>query len=112
MWRIPSRVGLSLPTLVATAAMFAGCATSGQFRHDHARLIFTCTVDAVVEVDDRPIASACGHPTGISVAPGRHRVRASATDYLTWRQDIETQPGAVYDVHIELWPSVDELDGD
>ena len=92
------------------AGVCASCAGTSLPGAVAARLeISVVTAGAVVRVNDEVLpAEAARH---FDVVPGTWRVSVSADGYLTRRYESTVGAGDVWSVDVELWPTLDELDG-
>lgn len=66
----------------------------------------------MAELDGRPFP-VMRHPvagTMLRVPAGEHRLQLSAEGHLPYLVDLTVQAGEVYDLHVEFWPVIPELD--
>jgi hypothetical protein len=97
---------------VATALLACGSAQRADSTR-FASLIIECPVDFVARVDDRPFP-VMHHPIAgsmLRLPAGEHRLELQAEGFLSYRTDLSLLPGATYDLRLELWPVIPELDG-
>ena len=77
-----------------------------------AALVVDCVpTDALISVDGDPIITLDRARDGFVPVPvGQHRLEITAPGYLPYRTVFDFVAGAVYDVRVELWPEIEELD--
>ena len=78
----------------------------------HSRFVLNIgPVRSLVLIDDVPRGqSRPGEPFSVIVDPGFRRIEIEARGYRVFRSDADPEPGEVYELDVELWPRVPELE--
>lgn len=75
-------------------------------------MVVDSAVDFVAELDGRPFP-VLHHPSAgtlLRVPAGDHRLQLRADGCLPYLIDLSVEAGEVYDLHVEFWPVIPELD--
>ncbi len=97
----------------ALLAVFAGSACAGVQVHENGRALVVIECEpphALVTVDGAAVGRLDLLGGAVRVAAAASRLEISAPGYLVYREDLDIEPGATYDLRVELWPCFPDVD--
>jgi hypothetical protein len=97
--------------LALSSAIVAGCSGAPVAQTTTAIIVVQCPQPFTATLDERPvpvIRSATG--AVIRVPAGQRRLVLEAVGYLPFLTDLDVIAGETYELTLELWPAVPELD--
>lgn len=95
----------------------SGCATkqvvSEERHYERGVVVVESNVDVTISFNGGALAPVrANSPDPLTVIPGTYAVEVKAPGYLTRRYDLRVDSGEWIRIRAEMWPAVDEIDGD